>query len=330
MKKRFLCAVLAAVIAISGCSKTKNEAETTDLPADNTASGENPQFIAVDDLTPAVWTATDPESGNKINLMGTIHMVPKREKLVPDYIMDVYNSSDIIAVEYDISKIQTDAVVQLMYLSYYILNDGTTIADHLSPETYEKAKAHLTETEMYNPAFDSYNSAYWESLVMSSALLSYEDIQPKGIDSYFVGTAKADGKEVRSIEALETQMNVIISASDEFNEYNILSILDAPDKDELHDSFIQLYNLWGTGELEKAVQLEAESAEELPDELKEEYEIYNQNLTAERNKGMARKAAEYIENGENVFFMVGFMHFCGEDSVIDLLEDMGYVVERIH
>ena len=36
------------------------------------------------------------------------------------------------------------------------------------------------------------------------------------------------------------------------------------------------------------------------------------------------------ENGDSIFYMVGFAHMCGEDSVPELLEEMGYTVERIY
>lgn len=357
MKKRLLALILTAALTLSSCG-TSQQAETTttaepaaevtttvsddagETPvttekeaAETTAEEEKPAVIPErptnDELTPAVWEVTDPESGNSLKMMGTIHIVPKSEGLVPKYVMDIYNSSDGVAVEYDISKIQTDMVVQIMYLSYFVLNDGTTIQDHLTPETYEKAKAHLTELGLYNESFESYNASYWESLVTSGTILGLDNMSESGIDAYFIGLSKEDGKEVRSIEALETQMNALGATSDAYCDYSINEMLKLS-IDEFEEMFMALYNTWSTGDVDGYSEMESSSDEEMPEEIKADYELYNKMLLEDRNIGMADVAEEYIKNGDNIFYMVGFAHFCGEGSVIDLLEDRGYTVERIH
>ena len=49
-----------------------------------------------------------------------------------------------------------------------------------------------------------------------------------------------------------------------------------------------------------------------------------------RNTVMAEKAAEFIRNGNNVFFMVGVSHFAGDKGIPALLTDMGYTVEKLY
>ena len=75
----------------------------------------------------------------------------------------------------------------------------------------------------------------------------------------------------------------------------------------------------------------AEDADEyeLPDELLDDYADYMGVILYDRNRGMAEKAAEFLENGDNYFFMVGSMHFAGDRGVDDLLAEMGYTVERV-
>lgn len=345
MKKRILALLLAGMLALSSCGNKTTETETTTTTvsseADETiaeAENEATEAPVTDETTqstdenvpsPAVWMVTDPESGNSIKMMGTIHIVPESNKLVPDYVMDIYNESDGVAVEYDISKIQADMVVQLKYLSYFILNDGTLITDHISSEAYESAKAYLTELGYYNPAFDSYNASYWESLLTSASVMEIEGMKDTGIDSYFIGLAKQDGKKVLNIETLEDQMNALTSQTDRLSEFNILEFLKL-DKAEFEESFMELYNVWASGDVEAYLELEGGGMEGYPEDILADYEIYNEALLTNRNIGMAETAKEYLKNGENVFYMVGFAHFCGEGSVIDLLEKDGYTVERIY
>ncbi len=315
---------------LSSCGKTEQTETTTTTEAAVTT--EAPHRVVEGDttgLTPAVWQVTDPESGNSIKMMGTIHIVPDTQALVPQYVMDIYNESDGVAVEYDVSKIQSDMVIQIQYLSYFVLNDGSTITDHLSAETYEKAKAKLTELGYYNAAFDTYNASYWESLMSSAMIMSLDGMKESGIDSYFIGLAKEDGKEVRDIEELEDQMNALTASTDALAEYNINGALEIS-MEEFEEDFMELYNVWAKGDVEGYAELDAEGMEEFPEELKADYEVYNDLLLTQRNIGMAEKAAEYIKNGDNIFYMVGFAHFCGDGSVIDLLEKQGYKVEKIH
>ena len=39
---------------------------------------------------------------------------------------------------------------------------------------------------------------------------------------------------------------------------------------------------------------------------------------------------EFIENNDKLFYMVGSLHFAGDQGVDDILEDMGYTVEKLH
>lgn len=367
MKKKLLSLILSAALLLSaGCANTAPQTETTPAqatvseagaaaaaettpsetaapapeqtdPAQGDASEAQTNAPNENDgepfydgpLNPAVWKVTDPESGNSMHMMGTIHIIPDSDTVVPDYIMELYHAADGIAVEYDTTKLSTDFVLQLQYLSYFTLSDGTTIEDHLSPETLERAGEFFRANGQNPDLFGGYNAAYWESLISSLSIISIPGMRQSGIDVFFIANAKKDGKEVRSIEALETQMNVLTMLSDGFYEWQINELLDEMDADEMEETFRLLYTAWATGD-ESLFDEASEDEEDMPEEFIEEYEAYNEALCAARNVGMAEKAAEYIRNGDNLLYMVGFAHFCGEGSVLDNLTEMGFTVERIY
>ncbi|MGN0578431.1 MAG: TraB/GumN family protein [Ruminiclostridium sp.] len=297
--------------------------------------GEGKSYNAADYLpenlkaTPALWRVTDKETGNSLYMMGTIHITLDSTFPLPDYIMEIYEGSDGVAVEYDIRKIQSDFVVQLKYLSAFALNDGTTIKDHLSPETYEKAKQFLTDCGLYNEAFDLYSAAYWESLITSAALMQLEGADvDTGIDKYFMELASKDGKQVVSIEQLSDQTGALAAMSDRLVD-SIIS--DSIDKiDSMPEAICGLYETWAKGDIESMEEINELEDAEIPEELKEDYGVSKYYLEEKRNIGMAERAKEFLKNGDNLFYMVGFAHFCGEGSVIDLLEKDGYRVERLY
>lgn len=360
MKKRLSALIIAAGLLCScgtnaqqqtttaAATTTAAETAETTTTAETTVSEETTQILVeaeekpaeaivtdhvvegdTEGLTPAVWQVTDPESGNSIKMMGTIHMIPDGTAVVPQYVMDIYNESAGIAVEYDVTKIQTDLVVQIMYLSYFMIDDGTLITDHLSPETYEAAKEYLDGIGLYSEAYDAYNAAFWENLISSGTILNIEGMNESGVDQYFVDLAKADGKEVRSIETLETQMDAITFKTDELCDYSINEILSLS-TEELEESFMVLYDMWASGDVDAIAETDSESTAEYPEDIAADYEAFNQKLLNERNIGMADKAEEYIMNGDNIFYMVGVAHYSGDGNVADLLEERGYTVERIY
>lgn len=363
MKKKILSLVLTAALLLSvpGCSK--KSAETTTSAAENTTAAETtttasdvttttPETTVSEaastvpereytgeemyggELTPAVWKVIDSESGNSLYMTGTIHLIPDTKDVVPQYMLDIYENSDGVAVEYDVTRLSGDMVAAIQYLSYYVLDDGSVITDHISQETYERAKTYLTDEGLYQEGLESYNSAYWQSLVSNAALLKIEGMSEAGVDAYFIGLAKNDGKEVRDIERLETQMDVLTLLSDGYNEYAINSLLDELEEEngyeEFKDSFLELYSAWAQGDTDAFGTIEDAGSDEIPEEFADEYAEYNRRLLDERNIGMADAAEQYIKNGDNIFYMVGFGHFCGEGSVIDLLAQRGYTVEKIY
>ena len=118
--KRTAAALLAALCALSAFSCTekdgggKNSAEassevqteenTAEAPSEE-ASGETSDvnndlnsYVTVREATPAMWKVTDEKTGNSIYMLGTMHMVTGYTYPLPDYIMDVYEGCDGIAV----------------------------------------------------------------------------------------------------------------------------------------------------------------------------------------------------------------------------------------
>lgn len=317
-------------------TKAAEEAAAEVTAEDESTKGEGAKsYNAADYLpadlkaTPALWKVTDKETGNSLYMMGTIHFTLDNTFPLPEYIMEVYEASDGVAVEYDIRKIESDFLVQIKYISAFSLTDGTTIQDHLSPETYEKAKQYLTDCGIYNEAFEAYNASYWESLITNAAFMKVEGVDMQtGIDKYFMNLAAKDGKKVVSIEQLSDQTDALTAMSDRLVD-NIIS--DSIDEiDSMPEALCGLYEAWATGDIDGMGAINELEEAEIPDELKEDYRVYKYYLEEKRNIGMAERAKEFLKNGDNLFYMVGFAHFSGEGSVIDLLEKDGYGVERLY
>lgn len=286
-------------------------------------------YITVDTPEPALWKATDPETGNELYLMGTIHVLSEEKFSMPDYLLDVYENSDGIAVEYDIRELEEISGAQELLLKM-IYSDGSSISDHISEEAYEAGKKCLSDLGMYSSLLDVYKPGFWLNQIESMAMLSFKNLSQNGVDAQFLDMAAEDGKEIVSIETLDIQAQALVGYSDEYADYCLRQLPeDLENLEETAQSLGQLYDMWATGDMEGLDKL-SNDTEGIPEDLLDDAEAYYDIMLYNRNEGMADKAAEFIENGKNYFFMVGVLHFAGDRGVTALLEDMGYTVERLY
>lgn len=314
---------------------TTDNSEAADAENDANPNGENVDFnkyIETTEVDPPLWLVTDPESGNSMYLLGTMHALPSGVTGYPADLMDIYNACDSIAVELDVVSMQNDMGAQMALIQSMLYDDGTTIKDHLSEDTYEKMKDYFTSVGMYNPLLNQYNVGFWVNLCDELMLTKIDNLELSGTDAYFINKAKEDGKEVIEIETMAIQGNALTAYSDELADYLLSKSIDnAGDIEGYAEDLANLYNVWasGSGEIMEEVEKLEEDAEELPEDLKDDEEAYNKIMLTDRNHGMAEKASEYLKEGKNCLFMVGAAHYGGEEGVDNLLEDMGYTVEKI-
>jgi len=312
---------------------TEEESDTEQKKSDINEVDIN-DYLSSETPNPPLWKATDEETGNELYLMGTIHVVGENTFPLDDKVNEIYQNCDGIAVEYNTNKLTTDMKTMQEFASNFVYTDGSTIKDHISEETYEKAKNYLSENNQYIAMLDYYTAGYWYNTISLLPLLNLKNIDTVGVDAKFMQDAESDGKEIVDIETLETQASLISGFSDELCDFMISAYIDEYNNstgvEELAESFSELYNLWAVGDDDAMLDIEDETDElEIPDEIQSELDEYEDRLLKERNEHMAERASEFIKDGKNYFFMVGSLHFAGDEGVDDLLREMGYKVEKI-
>ena len=57
---------------------------------------------------------------------------------------------------------------------------------------------------------------------------------------------------------------------------------------------------------------------------------FSEQLLDQRNVGMSKKIADYLNTNENYFVLVGAAHLAGPNSIIKVLEKNGFHGERIY
>lgn len=335
-----LSAVLGIVIAFSGCSngdsvsnvssqiseiESKTESSQESKPesqAEPSSKVESSKSSEPDpDYTPAMWKVT--KGDKEMYLFGSIHATQDGAENLPDYVQNAFNECDALAVEIDSTNIINDLDQSIQLMQKMLYTDGTTIKDHISEETYNDAVKYLTDKNMYISYYDSFKPIMWISLLESAV---YQD---SGIDinssmeSIMIEKANSANKEVLEVESMDIQLAVFDELSDQLVDVMIKSYVNA-DPAEQSAANDELYEQWKHGEPITDIE-----DEDVPAEYKEDYERYYQAMLTDRNKGMADKAEEYMNDGKKVFFMVGAAHMYGDDGIVQLLTDRGYKVEKM-
>lgn len=315
-------------------TEAETEAETEDASGEvsvNFETVDGSEYFTDAAPTPPVWKVTDPGSGNYLYLMGTIHVLPDGAfDKMPSYVMDIYENCDGIAVEYNTEELQSDMAQMQEFVQALMYQDGSTITDHISEESYEAAKNLLSSQGAYTQQYDMFQAGYWMSLLTSFVVNYTDGVSFDGVDANFIKLAQKDGKEVINIEELSAQTDALTGYTDELADALLMmNVEQMDDMPSYVETLGKMYNSWAIGDEEGLTEEQEEELEDIPEDLVDDYEQYNDTLLTKRNKQMAERASEFIKEGKNYFFMVGTLHYSGEEGVEDLLRSMGYEVERV-
>lgn len=283
-----------------------------------------------ENITPLMYEVTKEGSNNKIYLFGSIHMADTDKFNFPDYLTNAYNQSKYLACEFDIVEYQNNQENMLQAMQDLIYNDGTTIQDHLSKDTYNKLVTFLKEKGMYTEMFNIYKPVYFESLITSIIANEAHIKINDGIDTYFLNKAKKDNKTILEVESYDYQIKLLSTFSDKLYELLLTDLLDKYDEEV--QSLKDLYDAWKKGDIERIINASNDELEIKSNYTNEEINIikdYNKKLLDDRNINMTNKLIEYFDNNYNTFYMVGAAHLVGDKGIAKLLQEKGYTVTQM-
>lgn len=270
--------------------------------------------------TPLLLEITKDGTRNKLYLFGSIHAAEETLYPLPDYVMDAYEESKVLAVEFDLVEYMKDLPKQMSDLARFINPDNKSISDYLSLEAYEKSVKILTNAGIYNPMFNQYSPMMWYTLLENAVLADVQLETTYGVDEYFLQLAKEDEREILELESADYQY-AILSGFDYDMQVHLLE-QEIQEYEMSKQNMLKLYEFYKKGdkeELEKIVFLDSNDSSQYMDE-------YTDKLITVRNQNMTASLEEAYENEQNIFCTVGLAHIIGEGGIADLLEKKGYTV----
>ncbi|MFD1957371.1 TraB/GumN family protein [Paenibacillus thailandensis] len=257
-------------------------------------------------------------NGNTVYLAGSMHIADSSFYPLHPSFEEAFDEADYLGVEVDISN-AADPENQQLIAELGMYQDGTTLKDHISEETYKKLGAILALNGLDTNALDAYKPWVAETTIstLQSMQAGYES--QTGIDLYFLQKAKERNMPVIELESYESQLNMFNSLSPELQESNLNAVLDG--YNDIDDNVDLMAELWKSGDDEGLLELTKAMAQN---------EEYYKALLVDRNLAMTDKIVGYLNGTEKAEYLVvvGAAHFLGEDGIVKLLEDKGYTVTR--
>ncbi|PZT53627.1 TraB/GumN family protein [Paenibacillus silvae] len=257
-------------------------------------------------------------NGNTVYLVGSMHVADKSFYPLRPEFEEAFAEADYLGVEVDISK-AADEEQQKLVLSLGSYQDGTTLKDHISSETYSKLGDILKKNGLEPNALDAFKPWVVESTLGSLKTSTAGLEASSGVDLYFIQKAIERKIPVIELESYQSQLGMFDTFSKELQEKTLRSTID--NFEVLDNTVNQMAEMWKTGNDEQLLELTNSFSDD---------EEYNKAMLIDRNIGMADKIDGYLKNGkgEEYFIVVGAAHYLGDHGIVKLLEDKGYKVER--
>ena len=285
--------------------------------------------------TPLLYHVTG-ENGEEMWLFGTIHVGDERMAFLPQEVLDAFNASDALAVEFDDADFEEEMedneelIKQIQECYFY--TDGTTTKDHISDEgLYNAAIELLKATGQYYSTVEMMKPSLLANLIENAYMnLGRQLYSQYGADNTLMQMAREQEKEILSVESAEFQIGMLTGYSDALQEQLLLEAVES-DPYEYQAGVLELYEMWCSGDeaaLIAYLNTEADTSEMTEEELAL-YEEYWTAMSTARNDDMLDVAVGYLTGDKLVFYAVGLAHLLAEDGLVNTLRDAGYTVELV-
>lgn len=286
---------------------------------------------AEESITPLFYRITG-ENGQQLWLLGTLDVGDARAVNLPAQILEALNSSDAFALEYDPlafeAAIATDTALQSQLAAAYYYT-GSTTADHLSQELYERVYPLMLATGQRNASSNYLKPIIWESQIENLYLCqSYGLSAAFGCGTDLLYRATQADKPVYQIESGLSRLLILTGFSEELQEMLLQRLLDQGIQG-YSDRLQQQYELWCRGDEPGLIALREAAAQGMTEEELALYEEYCNAMFTDRTRVMQNAVTGYLESGETVFCAVDVDNLLGEQGLVEALKAAGYTVETV-
>ena len=296
-----------------------------------------------------LWKAEG--NGNTLYLLGSIHTDRNHVYPVHKQLRDIILNADQVSFELDFN----DQAGLAEFAAMQVYSDGTTLADHISPELYQVVVNTASTLGMDEATVSQYKAWALASSFQSMSLLDdTSGSNAMAIDLYVNAKAANAGIDIGAVETYAFQGGIFDTLSPEYQEAYLASglmmLLDPNTMDESTKSALtavlgeEALTQDGQAAVEEGVEqislwmdqwksrdVEGFAKSYPKDEIINGADELESKLFTDRDPGMITYATNYLEQeGPHTgLLVVGAGHMIGSGGIVQGLKDLGYTVEVV-
>lgn len=184
----------------------------------------SPKPEASENTSPALWKIS--AGKHSLYIFASVSLADESIYPLPSRILEIYDSSDVLAVEHDLISFPETPEFLLSRWDLFRYADGSGIQEHIPLALYKQAKQSLKDAGLYDARLEYTSPMLWTALFRKALQDAGPFTVEQGIEFYFLNKAKQDRKSVLELYPMETQYPHIKSASGLLQQDLLTAILD--------------------------------------------------------------------------------------------------------
>ncbi|AMP11843.1 traB family protein [Collimonas arenae] len=262
-------------------------------------------------------------AGHSAYVFGTIHVGRADFYPLDGKVLQALQHSSCIALEIDPNNAQ--ALAPLM-AKYGVYADGKPHQKDL-PAALQKDLGALLEKYGVTPASVANLKPWLLATVLGISEYTSQGYLPQyGVDTNLANFAKSSNKRLVELETPEQQLSLLGSLSDSEQIQFLQDSVDEIQDPVKAQRSLQLITLWRNGDTDGLAAMLAEMTGE--DTFTGRF--VQRALLDGRNPGLADGIDKLTNASPDAFVGVGMLHLVGANSVLTLLQQRGYTVQRVY
>jgi len=261
----------------------------------------------------SVWKIS--RNGNTMFLGGSVHILRESDYPLPNEFDRAFSQSASLVLETDVEQLANESVLQYLMSRMY-LPANQTLRSILDSSAYEQLYAAFSE---YGLLLDGVSNFKPSMVINILTLLQIQKLGfvQEGVDFYYLEKAKNEKKPVGYLESIETQIDLMVTMGDGYeNDFVRYSLYDMANTESELSLLLDEWKNGGSSKTEEALL-----------EMRDEWPQIYRTVVTDRNGAWMPQLEQYLASGKISFVIVGLAHIHGPDGLLRQLENAGCTVE---
>ena len=278
-----------------------------------------PALAPADNATHPVTLWMAEGAGNRVYLLGSVHLLREQDHPLPRVIDAVYDDAETLYMELDMDDLDP-VLMQATINDLGMLDEGTSLRDVMGEDLYAEAIARAAELELPLDMLDR-TEPWLAAITVEQLALARIGFNPSyGIEMHLLRRALSDNKEILGFESVEQQLAYLDGLS--LDAQRALLMQTLTESAGIREIMDDLILAWRSGDIDYLEQTLLDDVSGYP-------ELY-ETIVVSRNRLWVDTIEALLEQEEDYLVVVGALHLVGEDGVPQLLEQRGIKITQMH